>query len=155
MVVVLEQLSHHNKSPWCCIFRMIAIIVISIPYLMPKPVYDCPLYGTDKKMNGEQEKPPIAGSENNIERCVQGAEQRSCYNMMPYFIYPVPHWNILLCKLGIRKIPACKEAPKNNYCMNHHVPYIFKKMGGMRVLFSITISMVHTVHYRVGPRNKV
>lgn len=39
--------------------------------------------------------------------------------------------------------------------MDHHAPYIFKKMWAMRIMFCIAEFVVHAMHHRIGTGHQI
>ena len=51
MMIVLEQLAHHQEIKRQGVFAVVVILKIGIAVFVPAPVYYCPMYRAHQKMD--------------------------------------------------------------------------------------------------------
>src|SRR5450432_1971737 len=59
---------------------------------------------------------------------------------------------VISAKGGFRLFFMEEVVHINILCLHGHVPYVFKEMRGMGILFRVAIGMMHAVEDRVSPR---
>lgn len=149
MMIVLEQFAHHQKVQGEAVLAMIVVVVIGIAVFMPAPVNEGAMDRAHEKMDGQQEEQPPMGSENHIESDVPDAEGDPRDPKIADAVDKGP--------VGVRAsegrfglLPMKQIVHINIFCLHGHIPDVFKKVRGVRILFGVAISVVHAVEDGVG-----
>jgi hypothetical protein len=106
-------------------------------------------------MNGYQQEPPQAGCKKTIERNIPGHKRKTGNDAIPETIHFIPDGQILFCELGIGCHSVIQKVIVHDAGLPHHVPYVFKKMRAMGILFGITVYVMHTMHNCISPWHQV
>ncbi len=150
-MVVLHQFAHHQEVDGQAVFAVVVVVEAGVTVFMTTPVYDRAVYRAHKEVyRQQQEHPPGSGEgyvKGNITQHKQDAHGPHIADLihgLPFGIIALESLFWLYVILGVVEV--------NIFGMHSHMPYIFKKMRGVRVLLGIAVGMVHPVHDSIGAR---
>jgi hypothetical protein len=101
-------------------------------------------------MNGKQQVPIPGGGKGDVKTHISCNPKDPGEQAVSNFIHFTPYREIVFGKLRVRNILANQECIVNIPGMHHHFPDILEEMRRVGVFFSVTVCMVHSVHYRIG-----
>ena len=145
VVVVLKKFAQHQEVKWQRILAMVIIFVIGITIFMPAPVYDCTMHRAHEPMDWQQQEHPPMRGEMNVKQGIKYPKRNPCYPGIAKFIKKGP-FGIVTAESWLRFNLEFCITYIDIFGLHGHAPDILEKVWGMRILFCITIGMVHTVH---------
>jgi hypothetical protein len=149
VMIVLEKLAHHQKVHGQTVFAMVMIVEIGVAVFMSAPVDDGAVDGPHEKMDGQQEEEPPMGCEDNIKSGIGQGKTDAGDPVIADAIDQGP-FGIVATEGGLGLFFVEEVVHVNIFRLHRHIPDILEKMRGMRILFGIAVSMVHTVKDGVG-----